>query len=408
MSNHLAIATVTAVLRKILQDQVAEEGFQVTTDRPDMLLRGALERRVNVYLYQTALNPVWHQKSDLRQRNRRGELATKSRTALDLHYMFSFVGDESRLEPQRLLGRIVRTLSDDTVITGAMIQRTLADEDFRFLDGSDLATQVEDIRFTPMDLSLEDLSKVWSVFFQSPYTLSIAYKASVVVVDGEDLAQKALPVRDRRFAGFAPFTSQPIVETVLSQAGKFEPILDNSSLLILGKDLSGDQTRVRIGGFEVAPNQISETQIVLSSLRNLRSGVQSLQVIQGAIESNVAAFVLRPSIVDVTVLNSVDDGDNLYAANVVVRVNPIVGAQQRVLLILNEWTTDQPVTYLFQASNRTVDTETITIPIREVKAADYLVRVQIDGAESLLFVEESDANSVTSGWYTRPKIAIGA
>ncbi|KAM3094018.1 DUF4255 domain-containing protein [Phormidesmis sp. 146-35] len=408
MSNHLAIATVTAVLRKILQDQVAEEGFQVTTDRPDTLLRGALERRVNVYLYQTALNPVWHQKSDLRQRNRRGELAIKSRTALDLHYMFSFVGDESRLEPQRLLGRIVRTLSDDTVITGAMIQRTLADEDFRFLDGSDLATQVEDIRFTPMDLSLEDLSKVWSVFFQSPYTLSIAYKASVVVVDGEDLAQKALPVRDRRFAGFAPFTGQPIVEMVLSQAGKFEPILDNSSLLILGKDLSGDQTRVRIGGFEVAPNQISETQIVLSSLRNLRSGVQSLQVIQGAIESNVAAFVLRPSIVDITVLNSVDGGDNLYAASVVVRVNPIVGAQQRVLLILNEWTTDQPVTYLFQASNRTLDTETITIPIREVKAADYLVRVQIDGAESLLFVEESDANSVTSGWYTRPKITIGA
>jgi Pvc16 N-terminal domain len=407
MSNHLAIATVTAVLRKTLQDQVAEEGFQVTTDRPDTLLRGSLERRVNVYLYQTALNPVWHQKADLRQRNRKGELATKSRTALDLHYMFSFVGDESRLEPQRLLGRVVRTLSDDTVITSAMIQRTLADEEFRFLNGSDLAAQVEDIRFTPMDLSLEDLSKVWSVFFQSPYTLSIAYKASVIIVDGEDLAQKSLPVRDHRFVGFAPFASQPIVEMVVSQAGKFEPILADSSLLILGKDLQGDQTRVRIGSVEVVPTQISDTQITLSAIQTLRSGVQSLQVIQGAIASNVAAFVLRPSIVEVAVLNSVNNGDHLYSASILLRVSPTIGARQRVMLILNEWTTDQPVTYLFQASDRTLDTETITIPIRDVKAADYLIRVQIDGAESLLFVEESDTDPVTSGWYTRPKITIG-
>ena len=32
-------------------------------------------------------------------------------------------------------------------------------------------------------MNLEELSKLWSVFFQTPYALSIAYQASVVLIE---------------------------------------------------------------------------------------------------------------------------------------------------------------------------------------------------------------------------------
>ena len=86
--------------------------------------------------------------------------------ALDLHYLLSFHGDEAKLEPQRLLGSVARTLHAHPVLTREMIQDTLQDPLFGFLAGSDLADQVEPVKFTPSFLSLEELSKLWSVFLR--------------------------------------------------------------------------------------------------------------------------------------------------------------------------------------------------------------------------------------------------
>lgn len=132
------------------------------------------------------------------------------------------------------------------------------------------------------------------------------------------------------------------------------------------------------------------------------------------VESNVAAFVLRPRIETISVTNVQGGGNNLRSANVYVAVKPAVGHTQRVVLLLNELiphptsppeTTDStPRSYSFNAFPMAMlsppgPTEDITIPISGVKAGTYLARVQVDGAESPLGTD-------AGGRYDSPKVLI--
>ena len=47
----------------------------------------------------------------------------------------------------------------------------------------------------------------------------------------------------------------------------------------------------------------------------------------------------------------------------------------------------------------------IEIPINNVKAGEYLVRIRIDGAESKLGVDD-DPDSLTYNWYNSPRLVI--
>ncbi|AFY80779.1 DUF4255 domain-containing protein [Oscillatoria acuminata] len=445
MSNYLAIATVTACLQRMLQSsvQLDLDGARVTTVRPNNLGSGTPEKGVNLYMYQVSLNPVWQKNAEVRMRSTRDAGAKKSRTALDLHYILSFYGNETELEPQRLLGSVVKILSDRTTLTRETIYETLADSSYPYLTDSNLADQTEEICFSPMDLSLEDLSKVWSVFFQTPYSISLVYKATVVMIEGEEAAYRALPVRERALSGVIPFINRPLVEQVVSRAGKFEPILANSTLIIRGKSLNNKQTKVRISGVEITPQSVNETELLvplaLTPDNSLKAGVQSLQVIhhvstesrgengngwQGewthetatqtlskptvfsqTLESNAIPFILRPVVTKVTVSKLEGKDEDVRSAQIKVRVNLNLGKQQRIVLILNEKSTQNPAAYMFEAPNRHRDGMMVTIPVKNVKPGEYLVRLQVDGAESILNVD-SDPNSPNFNRYTEPKMVI--
>ncbi len=419
MSNYLAIATVTATLQRILQAAVQEDvyGARVTTARPNTLDGGAPETGVNIYLYLVTPNEAYRG-SDIHNRRPKGELTKRSQAALDFQYLLSFYGNDTELEPQRLLGSVVRTLQDVFTITPQMISETLADPTLSFLAESDLADQMEPIRITPTEISVENLSKIWSVFFQTPYALSISYKATVVFIEGEEPGVRALPVRERRPL-VMPF-SQVVVERVVSQRGKLEPIVADSTVLILGRQLYDAITVVRIGGVDIAVEAESNSQIVfpltLVPPGVLRAGVQSLQVVHPGprlhvsgpyrgIESNLAAFVLRPTISSISVSNVQAGGNDTRSADVTVEFNLTVNPGQLVVLILNEWSVESPVACMFKASVRQEEVNELTIPVDKVKAGEYLVRVQVDGAESLLNTD-TDPDSPTFNWFISPRITI--
>jgi hypothetical protein len=124
--------------------------------------------------------------------------------------MISFYGNDNELAPQRLLGSVVRTLTDLRSIPAPLIQDTCEDTTFSFLRGSSLGEQVQHLSVMPLDLDLEDLSKAWSVFFQAPYTLSVAYKVMVLTMEGQAPFQRALPVRQRQTGGASPYLQQPV------------------------------------------------------------------------------------------------------------------------------------------------------------------------------------------------------
>ena len=422
MSNHLAIATVTATLQRILQAAIPDDltSANVTTLAPNNLGKSETQKGVNIYLYQVIFNRVQGNPVDARFRNRKGELAERSRTALDLHYIISFFGNEALLESQRLLGSVVRTLSDRATLTEEMINEVVSNLEIAYLADSNLNEQVEEIIFVPIDLSLEDLTRIWSVFFQTSYMLSLAYKATVVIVEGEEPGKKALPVRTRSFAGMVPFSQLPVIDEVISVAGKLEPIVADSSLLIRGKQLASSNTTVRIGRVEVPPSQVTANSITLPLAAvpagALRAGVQSLQVIQRLspgeeanghqrMESNVAPFVLRPTITGVRVIEV--EGDPSYGplTGVEVQVNLPLGTQQQVVLALNEYQTEHAAAYLFEAPPRREETNLIAIPIPGAKPGEYLVRLHVDGAESLLTVD-TEPSSPTYNCYVEPKILV--
>ncbi|WP_414552409.1 DUF4255 domain-containing protein [Anabaena sp. CCY 0017] len=421
MTNYLAIATVTATLQRNLQAsiQLDVDGARVTTVRPDRLSSGAPEAGVNLYLYDILLNPAWRS-ADLRQRHSVDEKYTKrSQTGLDLYYLLSCYGNDVELEPQRLMGSVVQTLNSKTTVTSEMIRETLADSSFTFLTDSNLAEQAEAIAITPIDLNVEEISKIWTVFFQTPYYLSIAYKVSVVLIDVGDIAKKPLPVRNLQphVTPYQPAIAQikvteessPLRKTRLAGSPL---ILATSTLLIQGDRLSANITQVSIGNLKVVAETVIDRQITLNLAsiprESLRAGVQSLQVIhpQERVMSNVMPIVLRPTIAEITASNIQGRGDEPRDADVTVVADVTIDKTQQVTLILTDISMAQFSGYSCdRTKNRRNHSHSITFAVTDCPPGTYLARLVVDGAESLLTVDQ-DSNSPTFEQYIGPVVVI--
>jgi Pvc16 N-terminal domain len=417
MSNYLAIATVTATLQRLLQAavQVDVPGAKVTTVRPEATGGKTPEVGVNIYLYQATPNPAWRN-YDLRNRRPKGELIKHAQAGLDLFYIMTFYGNEVELEPQRLLGSAVRTIVDHPILTPEMIRATVNHSTFSYLADSTLEQQVERVTIVPSQMNTEELSKIWSVFFQTPYVLSFACQGGAVLIEGNRTSGRALPVRSTQFY---TTPNQPMVDQAISEAGANQPIVADSTLMIRGKRLQADRVQVRIGEARVTPQQVSEKEIQLDlaslpleEAQNLRAGVQQLWVLHPiikrsplepdrAVASNVMPFVLCPQIVaEPEVFDLWENEEDAYGAELRVQVDLTVGSEQRALLFLNERSNNNPVGYIFAAKPRAQDSDAVVFPILDVKAGEYLVRVQIDGAESPLEVDGDNG-------YVGPVVVIG-
>jgi Pvc16 N-terminal domain len=396
MSNFLAIATVTAALKRVLQDAATQAvaGALVRPGRPEAPANGnAQAPGIDLYLYQVTPNAALRN-DDLPTRRADGTFVQRPKVALDLHYLLAFRGDESALEPQRLLGNAARALHASPVITSSLIG--LAQADFAFLAASDLADAVELVKLAPLSLSLEELSKLWSVFFQIPYNLSVAYQATVVVIEGEETPQSALPVLERRLY-VHPFQNAFITE-VASALGPGQPIVAGGTLVLRGRGLRHDPMHVVVRGTVVPPSFATDAEVGVPLTSppfpagSLRAGVQGVAVVHPVLmgmppiehagfESNVAAFVLRPRIVAsaAPTSNQVD-----------VTVDPPVGKGQRAVLLLNHLPGFPPSAHVFTNPPAPADTATPSFAVSGVGAGGYFVRVQVDGAESPVVLDATN------------------
>jgi hypothetical protein len=391
VSNSLAIATVTAALQQLLTPAVgnAVGSAKVGFSRPDGT--DSKTPLVNVFLYQVTPNAAYRN-ADLPTRRADGTVGQRPQAALDLHYLFTFHGDDSQLEPQRLLGAVATTLHAQPLLSRQNITKALAQ--YGFLAASNLADSVERIRFTPTSLSLEEFSKLWSAFFQVEYSLSAAYQASVVLLESDDSPQEAAPVQARNLY-VVPFRG-PAIDHVISQAGADQPIVAGSTLSIQGRQLLSDATLVLLEDQELTPPAVTDTQVILPLPANVHAGLKGLQVLQKlrmgtpqaahrGFESNVAPFVLRPTII--SILPPAAAPNPPGGVNVTLNLTPNIGVGQRAVLLLN--TLPGAPTAAGYTSLPTVsvaDSAQVAINIQGVPTGTYLARVQIDGAESLLTV----------------------
>ncbi len=409
MSNFLAIATVTATLRQMLNSAVQADvsGAEATAVRPDSSGAGLPARGVNIFLYQLSPNAAWTN-GDLPTRSSNGQLMQRPQAAFDLHYLLSFYGDEADLEPQRLLGSVVRTLHARPLLTRQAIRNVInaaisADPN-HYLARSNLGEQMDLVKFTPLSLSLEELSKLWSVFFQTSYALSVAYQGTVVLIESDAAAEATLPVREPRLH-VTPFRRLAI-DAVEPQIVEFSLA---AAVRLKGEDLRSDDTEVLFGDLAgtLDPSSTSKELVVILP-SGIRAGVNSVRVVQrlplGAphtsFESNAAFFGLRPRI-DSIAFEAGSPADARFVAT----VSPVVGARQEVVLMLNQFAASlslpaasppaasppaELLAFQLPARPRTQDTDPLVFNAGSVPPAVYLARVRVDGVESTLTLDSTN------------------
>ena len=193
MSNHLAIAHVTAALGKIALAAAKAEvsGAGLTYGPPDA---SDPSSRVNLYLYQVVPNAA-RANDELPSRASDGKLVARPRAALDLHFLFSFHGNNEPFAAERMAGAVARELHTNPILDSQRLSNGSSGEEK--LKKSDLSSAPDRIRVTPMLLSLEEMSRLWSVLVQKPHVLSLAYEASVVLIDAVTNPGARLPVLRR-------------------------------------------------------------------------------------------------------------------------------------------------------------------------------------------------------------------
>lgn len=419
MSSALAVASVTQVLKDVLNnglnrpDLPGLSQFTVTAIPPDWIETGddTQTNQLNLFMYMATPNAGWRNQG-FPAFNAQGERVSNPPLALDLHYLLSAYGSEE-LNADILLGYAMQLFHEFPVLARNTIRTLLSPQPvgplpdrLSYLASSELAQQVEQIKITPESLNTEEISRLWTAF-GAKYRPTTFYKATVVLIESRRSTKSALPVRQPNVY-VRPFR-QPIIEKISSQSREGEPILDNQKILhdyrlvLIGAQLRGEAFTIRVDEIE-PPEQnlitLTDNQIIFRLPNELTAGIHGVQIIhevdmgsppspRQGFSSNIEAFVLSPDIESISLADEMLNGVSTRV--LALEVAPMVGADQRVVLLLNEISASSPPgmsnAYSIERiadppSSPPSSTGRVIFPIAQVEAGDYLVRIRIDDAES--------------------------
>lgn len=429
MSNYLAIATVTAALGQRVAQVINDEtglGVNAHYGRPSGN-EAQTVRKVHVCLYQVTPNPA-RRNDDTPTRDADGKLIARPRAALDLHYLLAFYGDAKTLEAERMLGAVVSDFHERPLLSATMIQSAMNDDDLAVvLAKSDLLEAVDRVRLTPAALSLDELSKLWSVFFQTPHALSVAYTASVVLIDAIHGGARAAPVLNRgegdrgasaQANAIPPFPllenlyiGEPSPAALTALARSYPAAVVGNMLILRGMNLGGATVKLHFRHLRFAdpqhpqhwqldpldPERMTDTEIRftldVTPDRQWRVGTYGLtvQLFKNgkAQTTNELMFQLAPRITSITPAEHVGG----VGLNLPVRVNcePAVLGAQSVELVLAEAPHAIPLT---DRPPNTVS-DSLQFELKQAPATNQsVVRIRVDGVESIPYAWQGDPPSL--------------
>jgi hypothetical protein len=419
MSNAFAIAAVTAALKAALRNALAAPGLDaalggpptVSAIPPDRInaAGGADPNVLNVFLYAVSSNTGWSN-TQLPSRDAHGERVASPPLSLDLQYLLTaFAATDYGAEI--LLGHGMQALHEAPFFTRQWLRDVLksnppANDIPAVLETTGLAEQIEQIRITPKPLSLDEISKVWTAL-QGRYRPTAAYLVTVVLIEARRSARAPLPVLERRVR--AGPGHQPRLDDAVNASGESLPITAGATLRLRGAGLGQLGIQAWIGGINLSAAIVNRGETALDVAlpdplpAGLRAGLVPAQVVQpmadmGGLPSNAVGFLLRPTL-----------GAPTFAAGAItVPFAPPVTARQRAVLMLNE---RQPPAgrrtraYSFLAplangiAGPATEASSIAFPVPHVTPGTYLVRLQVDGAESLVATD-------AQGRFDAPKVTI--
>lgn len=418
MSNSLAIAAVTAVLKDLITGatinnkatEILNSDISVTTLPPDRIITGENEQsQLNLFLYNVASNPGW-KNVDLPSRNDRGERISNPPLALDLYYLLSAYGKDN-YDDEILLGYAMQLLHETPVLTRDAIRETLASHSsensvkLNAIADSGLADQIEMVKICFHPLNTEEMSKLWTAF-QAKYRPSAAYHVSVILIESEHPARSPLPVLTR--GGFDPILGRETGVIVTPDLVPPVPTLQNVNLphnqisarindtiVLNGHHLDGSEIKIHFTNprrhiaLEAnpldgnTPGSISvQLNAVTDYLESWGAGFYNVRVHlrrpgeTGCRDSNELSFSLAPTIKSTAV---VKDADNEFTF--AVKFEPEIRPEQSVTLIVGE--------YEISAQPCAAATSTLTFkitfpPEMHISGNTYYARLRVDGVDSIL------------------------
>ncbi len=407
MSNSLALATVSSALRRqVLSAAVAAvSSATVRLGTPTAALADDDDALVNIHLYRVEPNTS-HANTHFPNRTSGGRSLGPARLALDLHYIFSFYGDAEDFEPERMMANVMLALEKVPLLTVANITAAIADN--ADLGDSDLAEALSKVHVSRELMSIDDFSKVWSIFYQVPYALSLAYRMSHVAIETEDAASLSLPVA-RPGIWVSPFSNLKL-DGISGTQGARAPVTWDADALIVGSGfgqagigLSIDGIDFDLAGADVSPEQL---QIRLEASRmggqELAAGAHSLRVL-GPLKPDQPAhlrsgsqglsFAIVPTISIGTITAS--GGGATRNGTIQLSVVPSLAEGQKAVLLLDRRDPANAGHFQFEAdlSGAVFPAATLTFPFSDLPTGDYLARLDIGGFVSpVTLVDNPGAN----------------
>ncbi|MGA4966934.1 DUF4255 domain-containing protein [Streptomyces pseudogriseolus] len=243
MSTGQAIAAVTQTIQKLLQPAAP----LVSARTPDQARGTNGRQQLNLFLYDISPNPSWRNQEPP-GRSAGGSLHPP--LAVDLRYLLTAYSDTDDEAPAHaVLGEAMRILHDGAVLARDLLRGVL--------EAAGVHLQPDSVRLTPQQLGSGELSTLWSAF-QTSYRLSVAYQASVVLIDTATPPPVALPVLRR--GGIDPHQQGrpesppvaavpgPLLERVTVQAWRGNaafPARTGDGLVMEGRGLAATTVRAR-------------------------------------------------------------------------------------------------------------------------------------------------------------------
>ena len=404
MSDALAIAAVTGLLRDLLTGVMTDPDLNLTTivhstvgvsALPPDLIKSDTNgiNQLNLFLYQVQPNQGWRN-ADYASRDTRGNRVTNPPLGLDLYYLLTaYAGADMHAEV--LLGYAMQYLHELGVVTRDMIRNQFntwsgtSDPLLSALPGSRLADQIEPIKISPYAMNTEELSKLWTAT-QAHYRPTAAYHVSVVLIENRYPTRAALPVLQRGAGDFG-VAVQPNLLPPLPTIESLEPpnqqtaIRMGETLTIDGFNLTGASLNVQFIHartpnaltLPVATATPAEWTVDISPVNpdDWEIGIYRVAGVIGSgatqVTTNELPLALAPRIVNINATKAAG------TVTLTVQCSPKVWQEQEVSLIVGDRAiVAEPIT--------SAKTDTLTFKSSDLPSGMQWVRLRVDGTDSIL------------------------
>jgi hypothetical protein len=388
MSTPEGIATVTAILQHLLVQ--AASGAEITTKPPAAARNSGNGNQLNLFLYATHVNTAFSNAS-MPGQARSGEIGPPP-LALVLKYLLTAYGaNDDDISGQGLMGQAMSVFHDHPVLGESDIEGIVPD--------SDLHNQIERLRITPDILSLDDMSKLWSSF-QTEYWLSTGYEVSVVLIESTRAGSTPLPVLKRggqNQGAHVLAASSPVLSGLRFPNQK--PGAELGDLVtILGEQMASDDITARLrhplldAPIEIQPeDDRSQTKVPVKLPGqdddpqvgfNWPAGFYTLSLVIQKPDipvwtTNELALPLSPQITGISPTEA-PAGD----VTLTIECIPQIRDDQHIALIFGNRAIP-PDAITTPADHTAPSTLTFTAANAEARAEPYVLRLRVDGVDSI-------------------------